>query len=499
MKPYLPVINAFIEDTCVLMVIAYLLARGRTLTLLIVESARPRRALILGVILGLVGLTEAIFPGLRSPYVLHTLIITFAALIGGLRVAVVSILTVLAGVAVLGTSPGVLETALTLTASALLADMVRLLFRARYSLLRGLTAGVCAQSGVTALHQIPFAGFHASHALPHALVAICANGFGVLLLQLLLNDARMRADSAQNRLEAERAHALAREAQLAALRARIHPHFLFNALTSIAALCSLSPDKAESSVLRLSQLMRRALEFNTSAPLCLSEEIEYTRGYLEIESHRFGSRLQILWQIDPAAAHVQIPVFALQTLVENAVGHGIAPKMGTGRIRIVARARPRHVLIAVQDDGVGMTRRLETKTKRQQTASAQYRPEPAQAPHRNSPAGEAENAQSGQAGGENRAHGLEIVNAQLTLLYGARARLRVFSREDQGTLAAFAVPLPIAAPPCLHAGTPAIAQADAQDADSEKDTRQSSAKNNQEQGRKEGRESHDADSPDCRR
>lgn len=424
MNLYLPVINAFIEDTCVLMVIAYLLARGRMLTLLISERATNHHVWTLGVILGLVGLTEAIFPGLRSPYVLHTLIITFATLICGLRVGLIAVGTVLLGVSLLQTAPGVLETALTLTVAALITETVCRVFHARYRLGHGLIAGVCVQSGVVLLHQLSLAGVHTAHTITYALVTIPANGFGVLLLLLLLNDARMRAGSEQNRLEAERMHALVAESHLVALRARVHPHFLFNALTSIAALCSLAPDRAEASVLRLSQLMRRALEFNASTPLCLSEEIEYVQGYIEIESYRFGSRMQVIWEIDPAVAHVQIPAFSLQTLVENAVGHGIAPKVGAGNIHIIARARTNHVLIAVRDNGVGM--KIGKNLGKKCTVQGK------------------ENII------QDRAHGLEIANAQLRLQYGRRARLRLFSREDQGTLAAFTIPLAVNPILCLH-------------------------------------------------
>ena len=439
----LSVINAFIEDTCVLMVIAYLLARGRMLTLLTAERVTWRRVLTLGAILGLIGLTEVIFPGKRSPYVLHTLIVTFAVLVGGLRVGLAAALTVVVGVALLETTPGVLETALMLTGSAFLAEGTRRLFRQRYSLLRGFTAGLCAQSGVVALHRITFgtgAGLHSAHVAASALAAIPANGFGVLLLQLLLNDARMRADSERHRLEAERAQALVAESQLVALRARVHPHFLFNALTSIAALCSLAPERAESSVLRLSQLMRRALEAHSSAPLPLSEEIEYVRGYLEIEAHRFGSRLQITWDIAPAAETALLPAFALQTLVENGVGHGIAPRMGPGHIHITARVHANRVLIAVRDDGVGMkTKQGEGSDKTLHEELSRLDASGLNEPVLNEPQNRDANK---------RLHGLQLANAQLVLLYGSRARLRLFSREEQGTLAAFAVPLP--APPALQ-------------------------------------------------
>ena len=453
MKPYLSVVNAFLEDTCVLMVIAYLLARGRMLALLIAERITGRQALTLGVVLGLVGITEVIFPGLRSPYVLHTLIITFATLLGGLRVGAIAIVTVIVGVAILGTPLSVIATSLTLTVSALLAAVIRRLFGPRFRLMRGLTAGMCAQSGVVLLHQLPVAGFPPAHAMAHALVAIPANGFGVLLLQLLVNEAEIRANSERHRLEAERVQALMVQSQLTALRARVHPHFLFNALTSIAALCSLAPATAETSVLRLSQLMRRALEVDTSTLLCLSEEAEYVRGYLEIEQHRFGSRLHVVWEVDEAAANVQVPAFALQMLVENAISHGFAPKLTSGTIRIAARMYRQHVLIAVLDDGVGMPASERAKLTRDLASAWEAAPHkdvddlPGRVSDTLVPVTPSTVHRLPDA---KRLHGLQIINAQLTLLYGARARLRLFSREDQGTRVAFVLPKSAGLPDCPH-------------------------------------------------
>ena len=455
MKLYLPVINAFIEDTCVLMVIAYLLARGRMLALLIANRVTGRRALTLGVVFGLVGITEVIFPGLRSPYVLHTLIITFATLIGGLRVGAIAIVTVILGVVILGAPVNIFETATILTISALLAAAIRPLFRARTSLLRGLVAGMCAQSGVVLLHQLPVAGFHPAPVLAHALIAIPANGFGVLLLQLLLNEAEIRANSERHRLEAERVQALMVQSQLTALRARVHPHFLFNALTSIAALCSLAPATAETSVLRLSQLMRRALEVDTSTLICLSEEVEYARGYLEIEQHRFGKRLNVVWEVEEETANVQVPAFTLQMLVENAISHGLAPKLTAGTIRIVARQRQRQTLIAVQDDGVGMSAEKCAGLRNALTpaldAAAQNAVDLPSNRLSTAPSPALVTSSAMQRMPEApRLHGLQIINAQLTLLYGRRARLRLFSREDEGTLAAFVLPAAAGLPACPH-------------------------------------------------
>ena len=409
MAQYIPAINAFIEDTCVLVVIAYLLARGGALIILFPMRPSLRNDVILGALLGLVGLTEIIFPGSRSPYVVHALIITFAILIGGLRVGLIATILITLAAALLRAPSGIVETALTLFGSAICAEVARRLFGARQSLVKSFAIGASAPAGVAVAHQMAFGSWHPPHLLRFALLSIPANGFGVLLLQLILNDARTRADSERNRLEAERAHALAGEAQLTALRARIHPHFLFNTLTSIAALCSTAPEKAESAILRLSQLMRGVLAAHPSAPIPLAEEIEYVRGFLEIEQRRLGSRLRVQWEIAPEANETLVPTFSVQTLAENAVVHGIAPKMGAGEIQIIVRVNPPYAQISVLDDGEGVTE--EACLAALQSDGAARR-------------------------------GLQITQQQLFLLYGESARLRLLRRESGGTLAEFAAPLP---------------------------------------------------------
>jgi len=400
------VLNAFIEDTCVLVVIAYLLARGRMLGLLLGDT-RGRNGVLLGLLFGTVGCTEVIFPGARSPYMLHTLIVSFATVLGGIRTGMAAVITILLGVALLQAPPDLIPTALMLTASVLASAGVRRIMGRPASLPTSLFAGMAAQTAVILLQHVSVIALKDPSLASFALVGIPANGFGVLLLRLVVRDAQARADSDRHRLEAERAHALAAEAQLAALRARVHPHFLFNTLNSIAALCGIAPEKAEHAITRLSLLMRCALQANTSSPLSLSEEVEYTRAYLEIEQYRYGSRLQVVWNLDTECDGALVPPFALQTLVENAIGHGIAPQPGIGCLRIDARAAHGHVLIAVQDDGVGMSQRQRRSLL---------------------------NSDDG------RLHGLQIVSQQLMLLYGTRSRPRIFSQPDEGTLVAFVVP-----------------------------------------------------------
>src|SRR5579871_6428377 len=385
MRQFNPILNAFIEDTCVLIVIAYLMARGKLLKTLFPERSDRKGKIWLGCLFGLVGISEVIFPGARAPYVAHTLMVTFAALLGDLSAGLIAVAIIALSMLLLQPLPTALETALTLFASALTGAAIRRIFAQRYLLLRGLIAGMCSQAGVIGIQQLITGEFHTTPMLTYATISIPANGFGALVLQLILNDARTRAQSEYHRLEAERAHSLVTEAQLTALRARVHPHFLFNALTSIAALCGIAPEKAESAILRLSQLMRRTLEVNATTPLCLTEEIEYVRGYLEIEQYRLGSRMRVLWEVDSDCARIQIPAFSLQTLVENAVAHGLAPKMEPGALRIVIRIRARHTLIAVIDDGVGMSAAERAKALGEDTR---------------------------------REHGLEIQSQQLMLMYG---------------------------------------------------------------------------------
>jgi two-component system, LytTR family, sensor histidine kinase AlgZ len=124
-------------------------------------------------------------------------------------------------------------------------------------------------------------------------------------------------------------------ARLRALQARIHPHFLFNTLNTIASLIRGQPDRAEQAVLDLSDLLRSALAQHES--ITLAEELELTGRYLAIEKLRLGERLQVDWWLDAdLPLDLTIPALLLQPLVENAIHHGIqcAPEGGTLTIRI---------------------------------------------------------------------------------------------------------------------------------------------------------------------
>jgi signal transduction histidine kinase len=148
---------------------------------------------------------------------------------------------------------------------------------------------------------------------------------------------------------------LAATAQLAALRAQLNPHFLFNSLNSVAQLIHVDPDKAEACVERLAELLRYVLKRAEKDFVPLAEELDVTGAYLDIERARFEERLRVETQVDQASLATLVPNFILQPLVENAVKHGLARKVGPGRVRIEARTQDGVLMLAVHDDGVGMS------------------------------------------------------------------------------------------------------------------------------------------------
>ncbi len=156
----------------------------------------------------------------------------------------------------------------------------------------------------------------------------------------------------------EREKALVREsaeAQLAALRAQINPHFLFNALNTIAALIDEKPEEAEDTVQQLAGLFRYVLQTGSRTFVPLEEELRLVRQYLHIEQARFGEKLQIEENWDNALNATSVPAFVVQTLVENAVKHGIERKREGGILRLSSRSTEGGAMeITIADTGVGI-------------------------------------------------------------------------------------------------------------------------------------------------
>jgi sensor histidine kinase YesM len=151
----------------------------------------------------------------------------------------------------------------------------------------------------------------------------------------------------------ERARTELARAELRALRAQIHPHFLFNTLNTIAALIPHDPAQAENVTTRLADIFRFALHASEREWIPLAEELEFVHAYCEIERARFGERLRVEERVDPAALAVLVPSLLLQPLVENAIRHGLAGRVDGGCVRVAAALDGGEVVLRVEDDGVG--------------------------------------------------------------------------------------------------------------------------------------------------
>ncbi len=164
--------------------------------------------------------------------------------------------------------------------------------------------------------------------------------FTVIYWAILGAHAAMRWHEAW-RAEAVRAARLSSDlaqAQLAALRAQLQPHFLFNALNAVVALVSEDPPAAKRVTVRLAELLRATLAATERSSLPLREELELTRRYLDIEQVRFAERLRVEWSVDADVLDCEVPAFVLQPLVENALVHAIARAPRVVRSPSVPRA-----------------------------------------------------------------------------------------------------------------------------------------------------------------
>lgn len=203
---------------------------------------------------------------------------------------------------------------------------------------------------------------------------------------------------------------LATEAELRALRAQLNPHFLFNALTTIAYLIQTTPARALETLMRLSALLRSVLrsdgEFTT-----LGREVEIVESYLDIERARFEHRLRVHIDVPRKLATIRVPTLLLQPLVENAVKHGVARQRGGGQVTVRASLDRRATSLAalvlvVEDTGLGTTE-----------ADLQRGPE--------------------------RGVGLRNLERRLACQYGSDASLAIRSVPDHGTTVEIRLPMPV--------------------------------------------------------
>ena len=200
--------------------------------------------------------------------------------------------------------------------------------------------------------------------------------------------------------EAARLRELVAQSQLSMLRAQIQPHFLFNTLHAITTLLRVDPRAAEDMVADLSEILRASFSGATAQEVPLRQELALTACYLRIQQRRLGPRLRVEIRVDPDAADAAVPALVLQSLVENAVVHGIVPLRRSGTVQIEARRDADQLLLTVRDDGVGL------------------------------PADEASRAGIGLANARER----------LARLYGAEQTLGLISTPDRGTSVRMCLP-----------------------------------------------------------
>ncbi|MEF3306959.1 hybrid sensor histidine kinase/response regulator [Paenibacillus sp. GYB003] len=238
-----------------------------------------------------------------------------------------------------------------------------------------------------------YAGFHAG-----------ANDYVAKPVDALELKARIRLlttlkRSVEQRLRLEAAY----------LQAQIHPHFLFNTLNSIMALSDIDTERMRKLGHAFASFLRISFDFLNAGELVpLSHEMELVRAYLYIERERFGSRLTVEWNVEPGVDPF-LPPLTIQPLVENAVKHGLLVRKKGGTVRIRIERRDNATLVAVEDDGDGMTReRIETLLEERPSAG-------------------------GRSG-----IGLSNTNRRLKRLYGQGLTIR--SVPGEGTTVSFVIP-----------------------------------------------------------
>jgi len=207
------------------------------------------------------------------------------------------------------------------------------------------------------------------------------------------------AKEAAARSEAQR---LAVESQLRLLRAQLEPHMLFNTLANLRSLVREDVERAESMIDQLIVYLRSALAASQTESVALSREFAQLRAYLDIMSLRMGPRLAYRLDLPASLEGTTVPPMLLQPLVENAIKHGLEPKVGAGSIEVVARATTSGIEIRINDSGLGL------------------------------PADEVEEPAARPA---STSYGLQHVRDRLQAVYGPAARLSLERRQPNGVSA----------------------------------------------------------------
>ncbi|MDH4062925.1 MAG: histidine kinase [Acidobacteriota bacterium] len=233
-----------------------------------------------------------------------------------------------------------------------------------------------------------------------AMLRSLANVFGFMLETIRLQQKRQEQEQVAQELRLQTSRS-----ELKALRAQINPHFLFNALNAIASLIHTDPGRADEAVEQLAEVFRYTLRRSDTEWAPLDQELSFARAYLDVERARFGPRLTFTIDADSVSPVPLVPSMLLQTLIENAVKHGVAQTRGPGRIEVMVRTAGQDLTVEVRDNGPG-------------------------------PAAE------GASSSEGEGFGLRSVRERLAGHFGDRARLSLLRDEASGmTIARITMPV----------------------------------------------------------
>lgn len=222
----------------------------------------------------------------------------------------------------------------------------------------GLAYAVLSAMGTVGL-TMALGAFETAFAEESPAVAVVFFSFYYFLIYAVLAGFMMWSESLQrveeSRALAARESVLRAEAEAKAVRAQFNPHFVFNTLHSLMLLVRADPTAAERAIEDVASLIRYAsvLERRDQDVVSLGEELEIARRYIGLESLRLSDRLKVEWTVDPELEGLAVPPFCLQTLLENAIKHGISPKPSGGSILVLVREDSGKLSISVKDDGMG--------------------------------------------------------------------------------------------------------------------------------------------------
>ena len=149
-----------------------------------------------------------------------------------------------------------------------------------------------------------------------------------------------------------RLETMIKELELKTIKSQINPHFIFNALNSIRALVDEDPQRARQAITELSNILRSSIQVDKVEITSLEKELDIVKDYLALEYIRFADRLKVVYEVEPKTLSHQIPPMMLQTLVENAIKHGLSKQPGDCTIKIISNVENDKLVLIVQNTGL---------------------------------------------------------------------------------------------------------------------------------------------------